>query len=242
MAFTLGSALPILGGLVGGFTGGQKLPKEARQMYQLQLDLANRLKNFGLSAPLSDPGEQAALAQQRGMLGEEQRQAQDALGTALQANPGAGNLGDALTNMRSQFTGQRMAVANDALLQALLRRQGSLLDASRIGQAALQAGTVPKEGGQDFSGIFQNLGYLTALGRARKQMGGPVGAGKGGVPVSPQGGYGLWGRGFPAAQQAPAQTAGFNAPEIVDTVGGVGATAPGYPTLPEYARKLRGLG
>src|SRR5437868_3542195 len=64
----------LAGGLIGGLFGGQQqLPPELKRLYRFQYGQADQLRRFAQSVPLSDPQEQAALASQRGLLGEQQR-------------------------------------------------------------------------------------------------------------------------------------------------------------------------
>src|SRR6266568_8323729 len=91
----------LAGGILGGFLGGgPQLPKELKALYRMQMGLADQQRRFSQSVPLSDPGEQAALAQERGLLGQQQnQQRQDLNGEFNLNNATPGMIGDFAQNI-----------------------------------------------------------------------------------------------------------------------------------------------
>lgn len=205
MAVDPNLALSAVSTLAGLFGKGPQLPPEVRRLYNMQFDIANQLKGFAGSVPLSDPGEQAALAQMRGMLGEQQRAERGMFMGAL-GQPGQPqtNLADALTGLTQQQGGQMMGLNAQALLDALQQRRQALYGAAQTAQGALGAAT-QRQGGTDFSSILQNLGQLYGQMQARKQ-------GMGGMKPGQQ--MGLYGRQAPneAMQFQPNFTGGSPLP------------------------------
>lgn len=178
MAIDPMTALTLVSGLTSAFGGGSQIPRELRPFLRMQTDIANRLYQQGTGIPLSDPGERAALASQRALLGQQQNQQQGHLMAAYGANPGAFNTGDFLSNLSNQQTGQQMALSAAHLFQSLQNRRNALLQASQVGQqAAGLAGTAqPSPLPQLLGNLAQTYAFSQAMRRPQA-----VGAGGGGV-------------------------------------------------------------
>lgn len=171
-------------GLLAGFLGGPRVPPELKRLYRMQYGMADQLRRFAQSVPLSDPGEQAALASQRAQLGEQQRNQQGQLYAALNRNQGTGNMGDFLTNLNQQNVGQQMAVSAQHYFNALTSRRQALSQASQIGQAA--ASTYQPQQGPDFGALFGDISRLVALNHKPPPTGGLPGGGLPGGGAGPQ--------------------------------------------------------
>lgn len=158
-------------GIAGGFLGPkQKLSPE--QKFQMQI--ANELRDYSRSAPISDPGERAALSQQQGMLGEQLRQSRDqAYGAYTQANQG--NVGDMMTNLGNQQTGFRMALDAQHLMAAMQSRNQARTQAAGVAQGVGQR----QETGGGMAEMFGKLAQLTSYNRARQAGANPQMNGRG---------------------------------------------------------------
>ena len=166
----------VAGGVLGGFLGSEPtLPRELKNLYRMQYGLADQMRRFSQSVPLSDPGEQAALAQERGLLGQEQNQQTGDLQSQLNLNNALpGQIGDFATNLSNQQTGQRMALDSQHLLNALSTRRQAILQASNIaGNAA--AGVKDYQQPPNFSEIFGNIAKLatqnSTMNKANQKQG-----------------------------------------------------------------------
>jgi hypothetical protein len=158
-----------LAGTVGGlFNKGPKMPKEIRNLYRFQSSIGNELRDYSHSVPFSDPQEQAALAQQHGLLGEQQMQQQQQLYGAYNPATDRGNLSDLMRNLTGQQIAQRSSLDSQHLMDALASRRSALLQASGVGQAALgPASQMPGTPGVDFSSLFSSLANSLAYKNAR---------------------------------------------------------------------------
>jgi len=143
----------LAGAILGGLFGGrQKLSPEQK----FNMNIAKQLRTFAGSAPMSDPLERMMLAQQKGMLGQEQLQAFQMM------QPGAGGqyfTGDAaaqMAGMQSNFVAQRSALDAQALMDALQQRRQALLQAADVAHGV---GPRQEQGG----GMGQMLGNLAQL-------------------------------------------------------------------------------
>ena len=163
--------------LASAFGGGQKIPPELAALYRLQRRAARKLQDFSGSAPLSSPDERLALAQQRAMLGEQQRNQRDMLYGAqspfVQTSPG-----DFLRNLTSQQVGQQSAVDSQHLLAALQARRQALLQSAQVAQGAVGAAQ-PQGGGMGdaFSGLLGQLAQQYAYRNTLKRGTGGFGGG-----------------------------------------------------------------
>jgi hypothetical protein len=171
-------------GLFGSLFG--KKPQYT-PMQRLQQQIAQEQYQYSHSAPLSTAQEQLALAEQRGQLGEEQRQGAGSLMSYLQPGAGMtqGGTADLLRNLGSSQAGERGSLDILALLQSLNSRRQALSGAAQT------AGAVgPKqEPGQDLSQAFSSLAYLYAQRKAMqpqqpRAQNTDVGAGSGGVQLN----------------------------------------------------------
>jgi hypothetical protein len=200
-------ALTAGGGLLGGLFGGggdAAMPPEMQRVFQFLMQSARSARQFGGSVPLSMPQEQMALAQQRGLAGQDMNSQRNRIYAAMSptdlGNPGA--MGDALKNLGSNQAAQLQGIDATHLLNALNQRyqmkyQGAPQLASMAGGAAGQgysAGLGQAQfGAQQSSGLFGSLGSLAqmlAYQQARRQPGTPPIAptgtvGGGGLPGDP---------------------------------------------------------
>lgn len=203
-------AAPILGGMFGGPTAPQLSP-QAEWAANFLKRLAKMSLNDSNSVPLSLPGEQAALAESKGLAGEEYRNSHQNLLAAMGTNgPDSGNGADAMKNFEENRMGGLMNMDSQALMQALQRRVGLR---GQAGGFAGQAGGIgaganqPGYGAPDFSSLFQQIGQH--LGQ------------QGGQPAAPASGY-----------QAPSSSVAQNS---VFSGGGYGNYDPQrYRTPPNY--------
>ena len=148
-----------IGGLASAFGGGGGQSKEQKRLFRFQEGIANQMRNWGQGVPGSDPQEMAALASQRALLGEQQRQDRQGLMSMLDMNQLGGSAPDALTNLTSQQTGQQSALTAQNLLQALSNRKAALGQAAQIAGSAY--GMAPQ--GTEMGGLGQSLGNLTQM-------------------------------------------------------------------------------
>lgn len=152
-------------GLLSGFLGGGneagELSPEMQRILKMYLKRYRELSRYGAGVPMSDPQEQAALAQAKALAGEGIGQNYQGLLASLGTdNP---NAADALANFRS---GAQGTLAN-LDIQALLSSLGARKDA-RFGQApALLSQAAGVAGGQRFGGGGSDIGAL--LGQAASQ-------------------------------------------------------------------------
>lgn len=184
MAFPIALGLSALSGLAGAFGGGPKLPPELRALYRIQKRAAQGLQQFSRSVPLSDPLERAALAQQHGMLGEQQRAQRDQLYTA-QSPFATTSPGDFLRNLTSQQIGQQSALDSQHLLAALQARRNALLQSAQVAQGAVGAASQQQQGSGDalaalLGQLAQQYTYRQTLNRGGGTGG--ISAGGGGRP------------------------------------------------------------
>lgn len=135
--------------------GGLFAPKPKYDENQkMMMGVAHQFQNFGNSAPFSDPQEASALAQQRGLLGEEQRNQQQQLLSMFNPNQLGGSLGDFAKNYSSDQMMQRSMLDAQALMNSLQQRRQSLLQASNI------AGGIGPRQQQPQTDLGQGLGQL----------------------------------------------------------------------------------
>jgi len=172
-AQTAGSAggpwAALAGGIIGGFMGGPKLPRELKNLYRLQYGLAGQLRDQSNSIPLSLPQEQAALASQRA-LGAEQfgNQTANLYNAWNQDTAGPGATADLMQNNANAFQGFQSSVSAEHLLAALNRRQQMKLQASQVaGNAA--SGVKDYQQPPDLSGLFGNIARLHAQQQGQNQ-------------------------------------------------------------------------
>jgi hypothetical protein len=179
-----------IGGLASAF-GGSSQSKEQRRLFQFQSGIANRLNQFSQSIPGSSPQEIAALASQRGLLGEQQRQDRQGLMSAMDLNQLSGSAPDALANISNQQTGQQSALTAQHLLQALNNRRDAMGQAAQVAGSAY--GMAPQGGagmaglGQSLGGLAQMLAYMRALNKPGQVQGVPSpGGGYAGLGTTPE--------------------------------------------------------
>jgi hypothetical protein len=156
--------MSILGGLMGG---GPSMPAGQRNLLRLQHRAGREMQEFAHTAPLSDPGERAALASQRGLMGQQQRSMMGGLFSNLGANGSPAPM-DMMSNLASNFSGQQSALTAQALQEALRRRQQALMQSAQIAAGAVPASQMTQQG-TDFGSIFGQLGQQMAYRDAMRQ-------------------------------------------------------------------------
>ena len=167
-------AAPLLGGFLGG--GEPEIQYAPGQEWSIRFlkKLAKSYLQDSQSVPGSLPQEQMALAQARGLAGEDYRNSHQSLLAALGTNgPLESSSGDALARFEEGRVGGLMNINQQSLMQALLQRQGWKQQAGGLaGQVAGIAGNPAggyQGGGQDFSALFQAIGQQ--LGQRRPRSG-----------------------------------------------------------------------
>src|SRR5207244_1304064 len=115
-----GAALGGITGLLG--LGGRHEDPVMKQQRAFQNQIAQRLYGFGTSVPGSDPSELAALSEQRGQLGAEQRANQQRVMGAWNANQGL-PAATSLSNLGSQSIAQQMALHSNLMQRAMAARR-----------------------------------------------------------------------------------------------------------------------
>lgn len=162
---TIAALASTVGGLFGG---GPSIPPEQRRLLQLQTRAAKDLRTFSQGVPGSAPDELAALASQRGLLGQQQRATMGGLFANLGAS-GSPAQGDLLANLATQFQGQQSALTGQHILQSLQARRNALLQSAQVAAGAVPAAQPSGGGGVDFGSILGNLAqgwaYRNALNK-----------------------------------------------------------------------------
>lgn len=154
--FLIQAGLGLLGGLFGGRA---RLSPEQRFQMQIARDIAR----FARSAPLADPLEQAALAQQRAMLGEQQRAFREALFAQMPTGVTTAPA-DVATGLAAQEISQRMALDAQALLDALQQRRAALVQAAGVAQ-----GVGPRQQEPGLGQTLQELAQQYAAFHTRRR-------------------------------------------------------------------------
>lgn len=155
----------LLGGLLGG---GPSIPPEQRQLFRLQRNAARDLQDYSRSVPGSSADELAALASQRGLLGQQQRATIGGLFGSLGAS-GSPAPFDLLGNLATQFQGQQSALTGQHILNSLAARRNALLQSAQIAAGALPAAQ-PTQQGTDLGGILGGLGQAYAYHQGLKGL------------------------------------------------------------------------
>lgn len=196
--------LSALGGLFG------KRPEWNGPQRQMQR-LANQFEAMGNAPALSSPDEQASLAEQLGILGQQAGAQQNRLFASL--GPQAGLTPEARADMLKNLASNQLQTQANARLQALMaswaQKKAALSTAAQI---AGSVGTKQQPGPNQFPELVGQLAYLNKLrqGQGAGQPGAGVGAGAGG------GGGSIWPQtaqvggatAFPGMAQRPAPTTG----------------------------------
>ena len=160
-----------LASTVAGFFGGGGRNKEQERLLRISSDAARRLHQFGIGVPGSDPGELAALAQDRALLGEQQLGQRNQLMGMMGTNPQMGSAPDAMMGMGSLATAQQMALGAQHSMQNLAMRREALGKAAGLAQSS--AGLAQEQGGsqlpQMLGGVAQALAYEKAFKRQQQQ-------------------------------------------------------------------------
>ena len=161
--------------LAAALAGGLLSKKpQYTEMQRLQMQQARDLDAYSRGVPGSDPQEAAALAQARGMLGQEQQQG---LGMLLgsMSPTGMTSQSDMLRNIGSSFAGERGQLDMQMLMEFLQLRRQAMLGSAQI------AGDVGAKGepgsGENLPKLFGKLAELYAQRQAMKGGGGGGGVG-----------------------------------------------------------------
>jgi hypothetical protein len=164
---TIGSALI---GVAGGLLQkGPKVPRNVQHIQRMQMLAMKGMSDFANSTPLSDPMERMALAQSRGLLGQEQMGQRDALYSQINPMTDAMNQGDLLSNLSNQQVGQRMNLSMSHLFEALNSRRAAMGQITGMGNQSMPAaGFQGQQSGPDFGSIFGNLASMYAEQKARR--------------------------------------------------------------------------
>lgn len=162
----------LAGGLIGGFLGGgkPKIPKELKRLYDLQLQQARQMQAYSRGIPLSDPQEQAALASQRGLYGEQARAGAANAGAAYNMNQGMQGLPDFLQGLQAQQQGGLQQIQSGALQQSLLARQQAGPQAAAVAAGAVGAAQYQQQ--PDLSAAFGSLARLIGYNQTLRANGG----------------------------------------------------------------------
>lgn len=145
--FLVQAAAGVLGGLLGGGQG--RLSPEQ----QFQMGIARDFRRFGKSAPGSDPGEQAALANNQAMLGQQMNQVRQGLYSQMPANV-VTSPADMTQSIASNEMAQRMALNAQAMMQAMEARRQAMMQAAGIAQG-IGPRQQPNNIGQMLGGLAQ---------------------------------------------------------------------------------------
>jgi hypothetical protein len=222
---------------------------EMKWLFNFQKQNAMKQQAFANSVPLSDPQELAALAQQRGLLGEEQRNAQQRVFSAMPQGAGDSNVGDLMANLSNEQVGQRAALTAQMLQQALESRRNALLQSSQIAQGAYAPAAAPRPQQPDVGGAIARFAQQYAYDRARKQgQGGGAGGGTGGGMYGQSGNTSPYTGGEPAgaagggAVGVPGGMAGVGIPPTPAGMGMYGATGTEQPSAQSVAGPMPGAG
>jgi hypothetical protein len=160
----LSGGLSLLGGLMGG---GPSMPKGQQNLLRMQHRAGRELQEFSHTAPLSDPAERAALASQRGLMGQQQRGVMSGLFANL-GTQGSPAPMDMMSGLASNFGGQQSALTAQAMQEALRRRQQALIQSAQIAAGAVPASQMTQQG-TDWGGILGGLGQQYGFQQAMRQ-------------------------------------------------------------------------
>lgn len=172
MAFPIAPlAATLMGGLMGGGEPEAAYAPQQEWAMRFLKKIAKGYLQDSKSVPGSLPQEQMALAQAKGLAGEQYRDSfQNLLAMLGTNNPAADNAGDALTRFEEGRVGNLMNMDQQALFQSLLQRQGFRDRAAGVaGQVGGIAGNPAgglQGGAMDLTGLFQAIGQQ--LGQRRR--------------------------------------------------------------------------
>lgn len=133
---TGGPAGAVIGGISGLEGQGSREDPQMKAYRQQQDSIARQFMQQAQGVPGADPASLAALAQARGALGADQRQAQQGLYGQYNPQQGTGNLADMMGRLQSSFTAQQMSLQEQHMMNALAQRQQALLNAANVGRSA----------------------------------------------------------------------------------------------------------
>ena len=175
----VGAALGGIAGLFGG-SGAPSISPEQRRLLQMQMQAARGLQDYSRGVPGSYPQELAAMASQRGLLGQQQR----GLMGGLFSNLGAGGSPapmDMMGNLATQFGGQQASAMSGLFGQFVQNRKNALLQSAQVAQGAMPAAQPNVPGfniGEVLGQLGQQLMYRNAMKQGQQgQQGGMPGTG-----------------------------------------------------------------
>lgn len=147
----------LAGGILGGLFGsGPSISPEQRRLFNFQMRSAKDLRSYAQGIPGSDPQELQLLAQQRGLLGQQQRATMEGL-FANMGGMGSPAPMDLLQNLATQFQGQQSAAAGGLFNQFFQNRRNALLQAAQIAAGAMPSAQ-PNQQGMDFGPVLGQIG------------------------------------------------------------------------------------
>jgi hypothetical protein len=171
MAFFAGAGAGLISGglgLLGGlFSKGPSISPEQQRLLQMQMQAARGLQDYSRGVPGSDPQELAAMASQRGLLGQQQR----GLMGGLFSNLGAGGSPapmDMMGNLATQFQGQQAGAMSGLFGQFLQSRKNAILQSAQAAAGALPAAQ-PNVPGFNIGEVLGQLGQQLMYQNAMKQ-------------------------------------------------------------------------
>lgn len=140
-------------GAIGGlFGGGPSISDEQRRLFNFQMRSAKDLRNYAQGVPGSDPQELQLLAQQRGLLGQQQRATMGGLFAGI-GGMGSPAPADMMQNLAAQFQGQQSAAASGLFNQFFQNRRNALLQAAQIAAGAMPSAQ-PNQQGFDLGALL----------------------------------------------------------------------------------------
>jgi len=170
---------PVAGGLVGSLFGGPQqpeIPDQVLRAYQMQMRLAQRFRQQSRD-PNLNRGEQAALGQQQGLLGEQYAALQQAMQGAIPGQDPA-MAADQQRRMADSLMAGQMANTGAAYQQAQQSRQQQALMAGQMaGQAGSSVRFQPQQQPPDLGAMFGQLSQAYTYNRERDRMAKMLGQG-----------------------------------------------------------------
>lgn len=155
--------------ILGGLVGGPSMPAGQRNLLRLQHRAAREMGEYARGVPGSDPGERAALASQRGLLGQQQRAAMGNMFGNLGAS-GAVSDQDMLANLMTQFQGQQSALTGAHWQNMLNARRNALVQSAQMAAGAVPASQMQQQQGPDLGAILGQLGQAYAFRQSMRQQ------------------------------------------------------------------------
>lgn len=198
---TISAIASIAGGFLGGGDDAGELSPEMQRIYQMLMKRYRDIMRESRGVPMSDPQEQAALAQAKALAGEGIGQNYQGLLASLGTdNP---NAADALSNFRSGAQGTMANLDIQSLLSSLGARQDARFNKAPalLGQAMGAASSQRFGGGTDIGALLGQAASQYAFQKSYKpnpiniNYGGVGGGGYGGGGNANARDYGAYGGG-----------------------------------------------